>query len=60
MSFDPITLTAALPTDGLDAEVARIPALLRSIDLGHITLSLERKAAEGRRLLGITCGAIMW
>jgi DNA recombination protein RmuC len=66
-----------LPTDGLYAEVARIPglldtigrehhvivlgpslfpALLRTIHLGHITLSLEQKAEEVRRLLGITRG----
>jgi len=66
-----------LPTDGLYAEVARIPglldeigrlhhvvvlgpslfpALLRTIHLGYITLSLEQKADEVRRLLGATRG----
>jgi DNA recombination protein RmuC len=66
-----------LPTDGLYAEVARIPglldeigrlhhvivlgpslfpALLRTIHLGHITLSLEQKAEEVRRMLGVTRG----
>ena len=64
-----------LPTDGLYAEVARIPgliddlgrenrvmilgpslfpALLRTIHLGHITLTLEHKAEEIGRLLGAT------
>jgi DNA recombination protein RmuC len=64
-----------VPTDGLYAEIARIPgliddlgrthrvlvlgpalfpALLRTIHLGHITLSLERKAEEIGRLLGAT------
>jgi len=64
-----------LPTDGLYAEIARIPgliddlgrvnhvlvmgptllpALLRTIQLGHITLSIERRAEEIRTLLGAT------
>jgi DNA recombination protein RmuC len=64
-----------LPTDGLYAEVARIPgliddisrasrvlvlgptlfpALLRTIQLGHVTLALEQKADEIRTLLGAT------
>lgn len=64
-----------LPTDGLYAEVARIPgmideigrtcrvlilgptlfpALLRTIQLGHVTLALEQKADEVRKLLGAT------
>jgi DNA recombination protein RmuC len=64
-----------LPTDGLYAEVARIPgliddlgrgnrvlvmgpsllpALLRTIHLGHITMTLERKADEIGKLLGAT------
>ena len=64
-----------LPTDGLYAEVARVPgliddigrvhrvlvlgpslapALLRTIHLGFITLTLEQKAEEVRRLLGAT------
>ena len=64
-----------LPTDGLYAEVARIPglvdelgranhvlvmgptllpALLRTIQLGHVTLAVERRAEEIRVLLGAT------
>ncbi len=64
-----------LPTDGLYAEVARIPglvdeigrahrvlvlgpalapALLRTIQLGFVTMALEHKAGEVRRLLGAT------
>jgi DNA recombination protein RmuC len=64
-----------LPTDGLYAEVARIPgliddlgrvnhvlvmgptllpALLRTIQLGHVTLAIERRAEEIRALLGAT------
>jgi DNA recombination protein RmuC len=64
-----------LATDGLYAEVARIPglldeigrvqrvlvlgpalfpALLRTIQLGHVTLALEQKADEIRELLGAT------
>jgi DNA recombination protein RmuC len=64
-----------VPTDGLYAEIARIPgliddlnrshhilvlgpalfpALLRTIHLGHITLSVERNAQEISRLLGAT------
>ena len=64
-----------LPTDGLYAEVARIPglieetgriervlvlgptlfpALLRTIHLGHVTLTLEEKAEQVRVLLGAT------
>ncbi len=64
-----------VPTDGIYAEIARIPgliddlgrahrvlvlgpalfpALLRTIHLGHVTLSLERKAEEIGRLLGAT------
>ena len=64
-----------LPTDGLYAEVARIPglidelgrsfrvlvlgpslfpALLRTIHLGHVTLTIEAKAGEVRHLLGAT------
>jgi DNA recombination protein RmuC len=64
-----------LPTDGLYAEVARmpgliddlgrtnqilvmgptlLPALLRSIQLGHVTLAIERRADEIRLLLGAT------
>lgn len=64
-----------LPTDGLYAEVARIPgliddlgrdgrilvlgpslfpALLRTLHLGHITLSLERRAEEVREMLAAT------
>jgi DNA recombination protein RmuC len=64
-----------LPTDGLYAEVARIPglideigrkdrvlvmgpsllpALLRTIHLGHVTLALESKADEVRILLSAT------
>jgi DNA recombination protein RmuC len=64
-----------LPTDGLYAEVARIPgliddlgranhvlvmgptllpALLRTIQLGHVTLAIERRAEEIRILLGAT------
>lgn len=64
-----------LPSDGLFAEVARIPALiddirakekvivlgptllpalLQTIHLGHITLDLERRAAEIGQLLGAT------
>ena len=66
-----------LPTDGLYAEVARIPglidelgrefrvlvlgpslfpALVRTIQLGHVTLVLEQKADEVRQLLGATRG----
>ena len=66
-----------LPTDGLYAEVARIPgliddlgrsnrvlvlgpslfpALVRTIQLGHVTLALEQKADEVRQLLGATRG----
>ena len=61
-----------VPTDGLYAEIARLPglldevgrrhrvlvlgpavlpALLRTLHLGHVTLTLERGAAEVRRLL---------
>jgi len=64
-----------LPSDGLFAEVARIPnlideirvrekviilgptllpALLQTIHLGHITLDLEKRAAEIGKLLGAT------
>ena len=64
-----------LPTDGLYAEVARVPglvdeigrvhrvlvlgpalapALLRTIHLGFVTMALEHKAGEVRRLLGAT------
>ena len=64
-----------LPTDGLYAEVARMPglidelgrgqrvllmgptlfpALLRTIHLGHVTMTLEAKAGEIGRLLGAT------
>jgi DNA recombination protein RmuC len=64
-----------LPTDGLYAEVARMPgvidelgrghrvllmgptlfpALLRTIHLGHITMTLEAKAGEIGKLLGAT------
>jgi DNA recombination protein RmuC len=64
-----------LPTDGLYAEVARIPgmiddlgrthrvlvlgpslfpALLRTIQLGQVTLALEQKSDEIRKLLGAT------
>ncbi len=64
-----------VPTDGLYAEVARIPglidelgrewrvlvlgpslfpALLRTIQLGQVTLALEQRAAEIGRLLGAT------
>jgi DNA recombination protein RmuC len=64
-----------LPTDGLYAEIARMPgliddlgrqyrvlvmgpslfpALLRTIHLGHVTLSLEQKADEIGKLLGAT------
>lgn len=64
-----------LPTDGLYAEVARVPglideigrlqrvlvlgpslapALLRTIHLGFITLTLEQRADDVRRLLGAT------
>ncbi len=74
----PVTVDFAalyLPTDGLYAEVARIPglieaisrenkvlvlgpsllpALLRTIQLGFITLTLEQKADDVRRLLGAT------
>jgi DNA recombination protein RmuC len=74
----PITVEFAvmyLPTDGLYAEVARVPglieeigrvhrvlilgpslfpALLRTIHLGHVTLSLEQKADQIRALLGAT------
>ena len=76
----PLTVEFAvmyLPTDGLYAEIARMPgliddlgrrhrvlvmgptlfpALLRTIHLGHITLTLERKADEIGRLLGATKG----
>ena len=74
----PVTVEFAalyLPTDGLYAEVARVPglieeisreckvlvmgpsllpALLRTIQLGFVTLTLEQKADEVRRLLGAT------
>jgi DNA recombination protein RmuC len=74
----PVTVEFAalyLPTDGLYAEVARmpglieqisreckvlvmgpslLPALLRTIQLGFVTLTLEQKADEVRRLLGAT------
>ena len=74
----PITVEFAvmyLPTDGLYAEVARIPgmiddlgrahrvlvlgpsllpALLRTIQLGQVTLALEQKSGEIRKLLGAT------
>ena len=64
-----------LPTDGLYAEVARmpglveelgrlhhvlvmgptlLPALLRTIQLGHVTLAIERRADEIGGLLGAT------
>jgi DNA recombination protein RmuC len=64
-----------LATDGLYAEVARVPglleemsrecrvmilgpslfpALLRTVQLGHVTLALEEKAGEIRELLGAT------
>lgn len=79
----PLTVEFAvmyLPTDGLYAEVARIPgmieeigrlhrvlvlgpslfpALLRTIQLGHVTLTLERKADEVRALLGATHGEML-
>jgi DNA recombination protein RmuC len=69
-----------LPTDGLYAEVARIPglideigrahrvlvlgpalapALLRTIQLGFVTMALEHKAAEVRKLLGATRGEMV-
>ena len=74
----PTTVTFAvmyLPTDGLYAEVARmpgliddlgrgysvmvmgptlLPALLRTIHLGYLTMTLERKAVEIGQLLGAT------
>ncbi len=74
----PVTVEFAvmyLPTDGLYAEVARMPglidelgrsqrvllmgptlfpALLRTIHLGHVTMTLEAKAGEIGRLLGAT------
>jgi len=74
----PLTVDFAvmyLPTDGLYAEVARVPglidsigrdhrvvvlgpslfpAMLRTIHLGHVTLSLERKAEEVGMLLAAT------
>jgi DNA recombination protein RmuC len=74
----PLTVEFAvmyLPTDGLYAEVARIPgmiddlgrthrvlvlgpslfpALLRTIQLGQVTLALEQKSDEIRKLLGAT------
>jgi DNA recombination protein RmuC len=74
----PVTVEFAvmyLPTDGLYAEVARIPgmiddlgrtfrvlvlgpsllpALLRTIQLGQVTLALEQKSDEIRKLLGAT------
>ena len=74
----PVTVEFAvmyLPTDGLYAEVARIPgmiddlgrthrvlvlgpsllpALLRTIQLGQVTLALEQKSGEIRKLLGAT------
>jgi DNA recombination protein RmuC len=74
----PVTVEFAalyLPTDGLYAEIARmpglietisreckvlvmgpslLPALLRTIQLGFVTLTLEQKADEVRRLLGAT------
>ena len=64
-----------LPTDGLFAEIARVPgliddlarqhkvlilgpslfpALVRTIQLGHVTLTLERRADEIRELLSAT------
>jgi DNA recombination protein RmuC len=64
-----------LATDGLYAEVARVPglleemsrafrvmilgpslfpALLRTVQLGHVTLALEEKADQIRELLGAT------
>ena len=76
--YPPVTVGFAimyLPTDGLYAEVARIPgiiaslgtdhnvlvlgpslfpALLRTIQLGHVTLELEQKSDEIRKLLGAT------
>jgi DNA recombination protein RmuC len=66
-----------LPSDGLFAEVARIPnlideirvrdkviilgptllpAMLQTIHLGHITLDLEKRAADIGKLLGATRG----
>lgn len=69
-----------LPSDGLFAEVARIPnlideiranekvivlgptllpALLQTIHLGHITLDLEKRAAEIGKLLGATRGEMV-
>ncbi len=74
----PITVDFAilyLPTDGLYAELARvpgliadigrdhrvmimgpslIPAMLRTVALGFVTLALEQKAGEVRTLLGAT------
>jgi DNA recombination protein RmuC len=69
-----------LPSDGLFAEIARIPglideisrltrvvilgpsllpALLRTILLGHVTLALEQKADEVRHLLAATRGEMV-
>jgi DNA recombination protein RmuC len=69
-----------LPSDGLFAEVARIPsliddirarekiiilgptllpAMLQTIHLGHITLDLEKRAADIGKLLGATRGEMM-
>jgi DNA recombination protein RmuC len=79
----PVTVEFAvmyLPTDGLYAEVARIPgmiddlgrthrvlvlgpsllpALLRTIQLGQVTLALEQKSDEIRKLLGATKGEMI-
>lgn len=69
-----------LPSDGLYAEIARIPglieetsriarvvilgpsllpALLRTIQLGYVTLALEQKADEVRHLLAATRGEMV-
>ena len=79
----PVTVEFAvlyLPTDGLFAEVARIPglvedigriykvmvlgpsllpAMLRTIHLGFMTLTLEQKTNEIRHLLGATSAEMM-
>jgi hypothetical protein len=39
---------------------ALFPALLRTIHLGHITLSLERKVEEIGRLLDVTSAVTGW
>jgi DNA recombination protein RmuC len=69
-----------LPTDGLYAEVARVPglidelgrmqhvlvlgpsllpALLRTVQLGYVTLALEQKSDEIRSLLGAVRGEML-